>query len=831
MMRATWAVISCTFAGALALSQPAAHAEEPYQPPRPSHNMFGLTGLIETPTANVQPDGQITISSSYFGGFLRNTLSAQILPGLEVGFRYSVLEDVAGSANAPFTLFDRGFDIKLQLSEETDRWPALSIGLRDFLGTGVYSSEYVVASKGFDAGDFGFFNISGGVGWGRFADRSGVPNPLRGLDSRFRTRDTDFGLGGTPSTAQFFRGRSIGFFGGVEWQTPIDGLRAKIEYSPDQYVLETTGDRNPDLDIRTPINVGLDYRLSDGVEIGAYYLYGSEFGVRVAISGNPYDPLTTVDSENPPNPVLPREPLPNGAQIAGLGDVRALLSDEPTETSFADPRLTSVVVHTRLGTVRWAEAELQKDTTGCPEDLARAIDAVYGVIDVVTFRRDEGSILCTIALRPAGQHAVRLTSRVYANYPIDWYDNQEQREKIASALVEQLEPDSIGLRGIELGPRRVAIYIENRRFFAGSRAIGRTTRALTRTMPASVELFEVTLVEGSLPVSTVSLRRSQIEDQAEQPDAAIRTWGTASITDAEPVVWEELIVPEGGEDFPRYGWFIGPSVPGNFFDPDQPVRLDLALNVGGSIEFLPGLSVSGFVQKRIIGDLDEITRPSDSLVENRVRSEIAQYLSEGDPALLRLTVDYVTKLNKDVYGRVSAGMLERMFAGVSSEILWKPANQSWGLGLEVNYVAQRDFDTRFSLQDYRVATGHASFYWDTDFYDVSMQVDAGRYLAGDWGGTFALRRRFANGWELGGFFTLTTIPFDEFGEGSFDKGIFLTIPFNWFSPLDTRQSFPLVLRPLTRDGGARLDVANRLYPTVDAADEGSLRATWEQFWE
>ena len=157
--------------------------------------------------------------------------------------------------------------------------------------------------------------------------------------------------------------------------------------------------------------------------------------------------------------------------------------------------------------------------------------------------------------------------------------------------------------------------------------------------------------------------------------------------------------------------------------------------------------------------------------------------------------------------------------------------KSWGLGLEVNYVQQRDFDTLFSLQDYRVATGHASFYWDTDFYDVSMQVDAGRYLAGDWGATFGMKRRFSNGWELGGFFTLTTIPFDEFGEGSFDKGIFVTIPFNWFSPLDTRRSFPFVLRPLTRDGGARLDVANRLYPTVNSADEGSLRSTWEEFWE
>ena len=819
--------------GTFAFSTSGAIAEQPYEPPRPSHNLFGITGNIDTPSAHVQPDGQLTLSTGYFGGFLRTTLSAQIFPGLEAAFRYSALEDVAGLASNPSTLFDRSFDIKLQLSEETERWPAIAIGLQDFLGTGVYSSEYVVASKSFDAGGLGFFSISAGAGWGRFADRSGVPNPLRGLSDRFATRSADVGFGGEVSIGQFFRGRSIGFFGGVEWQTPIDGLRAKVEYSPDQFVPETSGGRNADLDIAVPINAGLEYRLSEGIEIGAYYLYGSEVGLRLSISGNPYSPLSDVDGENPTEPVLPRQPLANGAQIAGLGDVRSLLGEEPTRANFNDPRLRSVVVHTRLGTVRWAEAEVDTNiSAGCPEDLAAAIDAEYGVIDVVTFRRDEGAVICTVALRPAGQHAVRLTSRVHAEYPIDWHKDEEQRKSIVEALVEALEPDSISLRGIELAPRRVALYIQNRRFFSSARAVGRTTRALTRTMPASVEAFEITLVEGaSLPISTIILQRSQIEDQAEQPDAAISTLATAKIVDAEPAVWEELMLPGVTEAFPRFSWFVGPSTPANLFDPDQPARFDLALDFGATVELLPGLSATGIVSKRIIGQLDDIERSSNSLVENRVRSEIAQYLAEGDPALLRLSVDYVTKLNESVYGRVSAGLLERMFAGVSSEVLWKPTKQTWGLGLEVNYVAQRDFDTRFSLQDYRVATGHASFYWDTDFHGVSLQVDAGRYLAGDWGGTFAMSRRFANGWQLGGFFTLTTIPFDEFGEGSFDKGIILSIPFNWIAPIDTRRIYPIVLRPLTRDGGQRLDVGNRLYGAAEVADDARLRSTWEEFWE
>ena len=127
MALANKTVLAGTLAGAFALATPTAFAEQPYEPPRPSHNMFGMTGLIETPTAHVQPDGQISLSSSYFGGFLRNTLSAQIFPGIEAAFRYSVLEDVIGPGTNPSTLFDRSFDIKLQINEETDRWPAVAL--------------------------------------------------------------------------------------------------------------------------------------------------------------------------------------------------------------------------------------------------------------------------------------------------------------------------------------------------------------------------------------------------------------------------------------------------------------------------------------------------------------------------------------------------------------------------------------------------------------------------------------------------------------------------------------------------------------------------------
>ena len=812
------------FVAACALtSAPFSYAEEPYAPPRPNHNLFGMTGLIDTPTADMQPDGQVSLTSSYFGGNMRNTLSAQLFPGIEAAFRYSFIDDFTASG----ATFDRSFDIKIQLAKEGPNWPSVAIGLQDFLGTGIYSGEYVVATKGFDIGPLGGLRVSGGVGWGRFATGSNVPNIFRGIDERFATRTRAFGQGGTVNFGEFFQGRTMGFFGGLEWHTPIEGFSVKLEYNNDTYAREGQlgGNTSPEV----PINVGIEYRPTEGIEIGAYYMYGTEFGVRLSISGNPFRPLSDFDEAPAPLPIITRQPLPNGSRVAALGEVRTAL-DGGTTVKFADRRLRAVTIHKRLGNVRWADAILARRPKTCPEGLARAIDAQYGVIDLVTFKVPGGKIFCTVALRPAGEHAIRITSRSATDYPVDWYQDEAYRSEIAKNLVELLKTDSIGLYGVEVSPRRVSVFIENRKYHAHARAIGRAARVLTRTMPPSIETFEVTTVEGSLPISTVVMKRSQLEDQVNRPDAAKRAWVTAEVVEGMPIPWGTIDAP-GGIEYPRFRWGVSPATPVSLFDPDQPVRFDLSVVASAQLELTPGFSINGAVSKRIVGELDDITRRSDSLVPNRVRSEIAQYLREGDPALLRLTADYVTKFDHGFYGRVSAGMLERMYGGLSAELLWKPVDQSWGVGLELNWVKQRGFDTRFSFQDYDVATGHASFYWNTNYYGLFAQIDAGRYLAGDWGATFTLKRRFANGWEFGGFFTLTDIPFSQFGEGSFDKGLFLTIPFNWIVPFETRSKYPLLIRPLTRDGGQRLEVSNRLWDVVEGADEPHLRSGWEDFWE
>ena len=107
----------------------------------------------------------------------------------------------------------------------------------------------------------------------------------------------------------------------------------------------------------------------------------------------------------------------------------------------------------------------------------------------------------------------------------------------------------------------------------------------------------------------------------------------------------------------------------------------------------------------------------------------------------------------------------------------------------------------------------------------------GKYLAGDKGGTLKLTRDFRNGWKVGGFFTITDASFSDFGEGSFDKGIFLKIPTHSVTPFDTKGLLVSeTIRPISGDGGARMIVPNRLYNTLHRYTSKNLKRTWPNIW-
>lgn len=671
-------------------------------------NTYGMPGLVDMPQAMALRDGELALTSSHFIDQTRHTLAFQITPRLTGAFRYALLYGISPGADGEIAdyRFDRSFSLQYLIAPETDRFPALAVGLNDFLGTGLYSSEYIVATRSLGER----FRISAGIGWGRLAGVGSFDNPLALFGEQWETRPgRDGGFGGEVESGQWFRGPAA-LFGGVEWRLHDDWTLV-AEYSSDAYPNEAPYV----FDRRSPLNFGLRYRIDDNWTLGAQYLYGSELGVQLTWAINPADP-----------------PFPTGLETA--------------------------------------------------PPLVRGVDAAAAA---------------------------------------SWGTGDQALARMQARSRPALAAQGLTLHGLTVAGSTARVEIVNDSYPAAAQAIGRAARVLTGTLPAGIATFDIVLVEAGLPVTQATIRRADLEDQEFAFDGA---WGMQARS--------PLADPGPGTDplpdlYPRLTWDIAPYLAPALFDPDAPIRADVGVDLSAAWEPAPGLVFSGIIRQPLIGNLDESTRESTSVLPH-VRSDAWLY-DKADTRIARLTGAWYARPAESLYSRVTAGLLEPMFGGVSAELLWYPQDSRLAFGAEIAHVVQRDYDQGFEFLDYEVTTGHLSAYWDMGS-GYQAQLDVGRYLAGDWGATFALDREFGNGWSVGAFATLTDVPFDDFGEGSFDKGIRVTVPISWINGQPTRDETTYTIRPVLRDGGAQLDVDGRLYETIRNANGAEVADSWGRFW-
>ena len=129
-----------------------------------SSGNFGLPGVIDVPSAKNFPDGEIVFSQQLHNSLARAGISFQALPRVGLSFRYTGHGTGGWEAYGRIN-HDRSFDAHISLFDEGRYTPAISLGLRDFIGTGWYSSEYIVGTK-----SIGSFELTAGLGYGRLAD-------------------------------------------------------------------------------------------------------------------------------------------------------------------------------------------------------------------------------------------------------------------------------------------------------------------------------------------------------------------------------------------------------------------------------------------------------------------------------------------------------------------------------------------------------------------------------------------------------------------------------------------------------------------------------------
>ena len=393
------------------------------------------------------------------------------------------------------------------------------------------------------------------------------------------------------------------------------------------------------------------------------------------------------------------------------------------------------------------------------------------------------------------------------------------------SLNKSLRDESIYIQGATYDEDSVDVAVASKRFFSVTRLAGRTARIVSALSADSVEEINIRAMNGDTEIVTLNLNRKEFDQADNETGSAAELLNKSKISSNsdKPLFLYADFMPT--VNFPEFEWNISPSLKHQIGGPEGFYLGQLSLKADTHLKFARNFSLYTSFSANVYDTFNNFNNASFSTIPH-VRSDIQSYLKEGKNSMQRMQLEYMFSPRRDVFVRGDLGYLEEMFAGFGGEILYRPVENRVAVGLSLHRVQQRGYEQRFSLRDYKTTTGHLKFY-----YELPSEVHAGfrlgKYLAGDKGATLDLSRRFQTGFTLGIFATKTNLSAEEFGEGSFDKGFYFSIPVTLFYPDYKPGLISFGLHPLTKDGGATIIEPHALYGITGDSQSKSILRDWD----
>ncbi|MEC9261532.1 MAG: YjbH domain-containing protein [Pseudomonadota bacterium] len=677
-----------TLALACIAAVPQIRADESDQPTTysvtPSQMVQGGVGLWQTPTARMMPEGALSMSYTDNQEYRFMSVSLQLFPWMEATARYtdvrtrlySNVDDFSGDQ----TLKDKGLDVKFRVWEESYYLPDISVGFRDFGGTGFFESEFVNASKA-----VGPFDFHLGLGWGHLGYQNDITNPFCELRDSFCERPDGFsGRGGKVDYQNFFKG-PMAVFGGIEYQTPLQGLSFKAEFEGNNYQQDRAGALEQD----SRWNFGAVYRWNN-FDFSLNYQRGNTIGFGVSYKLNMHT-IRQVKIDDPP---------------------REILGARPPENAVAVKR-----------------QKLFND-----------------------LRRDAGYVITDL----------------------------------------EIDDDQATFYGLQTAYRD------------RNEGIERVGRILATELPESIQQYHLVEQSNNIPLVDTVIDAAKFRQHATYsvPESDVEdTYQRVSPTQQQVDAYEPHRAT-GAFFSTKFFWTQTFGNPEDFYL----YQIGLLSSVG--YKFNDHLGIYGGIRTTLLDNFDKFnfTVDAEEAFLPRVRTRVREYVSGPMITLDTVFMQWSDRLADNWYYQGYGGYLETMFGGVGGEIMYRPIDSNFAFGVDINYVKQRDPDSTTAFIDYSAVTGFASAYYQPDFLpDTRIRASVGQFLAKDRGINIDFAKRFDSGIVVGAFASFTNVSSEEYGEGSFTKGFYISVPLDLFilQPATGRGQFPWV--PIARDGGQMLN--------------------------
>ena len=410
---------------------------------------------------------------------------------------------------------------------------------------------------------------------------------------------------------------------------------------------------------------------------------------------------------------------------------------------------------------------------------------------------------------------------------VDWERVTEDLDKIAGYQNTRIYVDD----------NTVTVVGEQKKYRDRTEAHEKAAAVLHNEMPDDIDTYAINERSRGLVGEQTIISKEKYRDFAQV------NYINPKIEDATAKASNKPSGESVYDGFERFDWGFAPKLVQTLGNAEDFYLFSVGLSGNASYWLTDNLEIGGSLYWDWYNNYDKFiyVTPPDGTTVPRVRTMFRAYQNEHAVTMSNLQLTWFQEYSDTMDQQFYAGYLESMFAGVGTEFLYRPQGANWAIGADVNVISQRDPQSYFGVYDekwqnvpeygrpFQVIdkgfTGFVSGYYYPQWeflQDLMIQVDVGQFLAGDVGTQINVSKQFKSGVIAGAFASFTDLSADEFGEGSFTKGFYLSIPFDIMTvkPSNNRANFSW--QPLTRDGGQKL---GRKYSLIELTDE---RNPWYQ---
>lgn len=431
-----------------------------------------------------------------------------------------------------------------------------------------------------------------------------------------------------------------------------------------------------------------------------------------------------------------------------------------------------------------------------------------------------GGVSFELPLEPEGMLPWKKIKPPPAGEGLRWQAYTADNDELAELVAKQVKKAGFVDVAAIAGDHSLWIEAENKIHLSTSRALGHIVSAVLPILPERTTTLYLNLKQNGQIIQ--SLRTSRDNLQA---------FLKSSVDDKGFLTYADLDL------YSTDNWqsFLQEGTPGTAFEPpDDRFFFSINPRIYTFLNNRRGFfKHKGIVQGRsdfniwqngwLIGELElTLFNQYDELAyspleDDSVRTDLVEYAKKSDPRITMLALDQFASLPWNVQGRFSAGIFESAYAGFGAEVFRYFKDGLFGVGFEAEAVRKRDIEDNFKLRndlDQWFETAYLNLYgqlWPEQGVEAGLKI--GRFLAGDPGAKFEIRRSFKY-FTIGAWYTATdTSRFQsEQNQGNREKGIYINIPLSLFKDYDAKGGIRYTFTSFTRDPGQTVRQPSSLYP-------------------